>query len=121
MRGDWVLSDRFSGSTLAYQGYGRKLDLEVIRQLENIATAGVVPDATVLLNLPVSEGVARRNLLNNDRIEAEGMEFLERVADGFSLIAKSRNWLQIQADQSPRQVSKSIEIALKNLFDFDRG
>ncbi len=116
--GDWVVSDRFSGSTLAYQGYGRRLDLEVIKDLEKIATAGVVPDFTIWLDLPASRSLARRDSLPNDRIEAEGLNFLERVSDGFSVIAKSRNWLKIKADQSPREVSTSIENELLKAFNF---
>ena len=58
--GHWVLSDRFSGSTAAYQGYGRGLSLALIQQLEAIATAGLVPDLTLWLDLPLAESRRRR-------------------------------------------------------------
>ena len=77
-QGHWVLSDRFSGSTLAYQGYGRELDLDLIQQLEQIATAGLVPDLTFWLELSVEESLLRRDARSNDRIEAEGVDFLTR-------------------------------------------
>ena len=56
-RGDWVISDRFSGSTLAYQGYGRGLNRLVIDQLEQIATGGLQPDLTLLLELPLEDSL----------------------------------------------------------------
>ena len=56
-RGDWVISDRFSGSTLAYQGHGRGLDRQLIDQLERIATAGVQPDLTLWLTVPLAESL----------------------------------------------------------------
>ena len=59
-RGDWVLSDRFTGSTMAYQGFGRQLDQALIRQLALIATGGLTPDLTVWLSLPVAVSVERR-------------------------------------------------------------
>ena len=91
-QGHWVLSDRFSGSTLAYQGYGRELDLDLIQQLEQIATAGLVPDLTFWLELPVEESLLRRDARSNDRIEAEGVDFLTRVATGFAVLARERSW-----------------------------
>ena len=58
-QGCWVLCDRFVDSTLAYQGYGRGLNLDLIHQLNRIATAGVTPDLTLWLQLPVEQGLAR--------------------------------------------------------------
>ncbi len=113
-KGDWVITDRFSGSTLAYQGYGRQLDRDLILNLEHIATFGIVPDMTFWLHLPVKESVSRRMWTIDDRIEGEGLEFLQRVSEGFSNIAHARNWTKICADQSSTDVSRSIENALKN-------
>jgi hypothetical protein len=67
-----VLSDRFSGSTAAYQGYGRGLDHQLIEQLEAIATAGLQPDLTLWLDLPLAESLRRRGGRPADRIEAGG-------------------------------------------------
>ena len=115
-QGHWVLSDRFSGSTLAYQGYGRELDLDLIQQLEQIATAGLVPDLTFWLELSVEESLVRRHERSNDRIEAEGVEFLTRVATGFAVLARERSWVPLQADQQVESVSSALESQLKHHF-----
>ena len=107
--GHWVLSDRFSGSTLAYQGYGRGLDLALIRQLEEIATAGLQPDVTLWLQLPIEESMRRRHGERDDRIEAEGRTFLSRVADGFAAVAAERGWCAVDADQSLEAVSSALQ------------
>ena len=108
-KGDWVVSDRFSGSTLTYQGYGRKLDLELIHQLEVIATQGLNPDITFWLDLSINASLARRKKINNDRIEAEGADFLEKVAYGFNVIAKKRNWIRIEAEQNQEIIVEEIK------------
>ena len=115
-QGHWVLSDRFSGSTLAYQGYGRELDLDLIQQLEQIATAGLVPDLTFWLELSVEESLVRRHARSNDRIEAEGVDFLTRVATGFAVLARERSWVPLQADQQVESVSSALESQLKHHF-----
>ncbi|KZR68609.1 Thymidylate kinase [Prochlorococcus marinus str. MIT 1313] len=115
-QGHWVLSDRFSGSTLAYQGYGRELDLDLIQQLEQIATAGLVPDLTFWLELSVEESLVRRDARSNDRIEAEGVDFLTRVATGFAVLARERSWVPLHADQQVESVSSALESQLKRHF-----
>lgn len=112
-RGDWILSDRFSGSTLAYQGYGRQLTHTVIEQLEGLATTGLAPDLTFLLELSVPESLERRSFKTQDRIEAEGVEFLNRVAFGFESLATERNWNVIDASQPPCKVTEDLKQALK--------
>ena len=113
LRGDWVLSDRFAGSTLAYQGYGRGLDRSLITRLESIATTGLEPDLTVWLMVPVEVSLQRRHGETEDRIEAEGRAFLHRVADGFSALAEQRNWYRLDAQQSVSQLSQELEQILR--------
>ena len=113
-RGDWILCDRFSGSTLAYQGYGRQLNHELIIQLEKIATAGLKPDLTLWLNLSVEQSLSRRKMRSQDRIEAEGLDFLVRVAEGFSALARDRNWVDIEADQPQETVSLALQESLQH-------
>ena len=113
LRGDWVLSDRFAGSTLAYQGYGRGLDHQLITRLESIATTGLVPDLTACLMVPVEVSLQRRHGEKEDRIEAEGRAFLHRVADGFAVIAEQRHWCQLDAQQSVSQLSQALEQTLR--------
>ena len=113
-RGDWVLSDRFSGSTLAYQGHGRALDLHTIADLERIATAGIVPDITFWLDLPLQMSLSRRGARADDRIEAEGEAFLARVSEGFQRLSVERQWSPVAADQSADQVQQVIRGLLKD-------
>lgn len=113
LRGDWVLSDRFAGSTLAYQGYGRGLDHQLITRLESIATTGLVPDLTACLMVPVEVSLQRRHGEKEDRIEAEGRAFLHRVADGFAVLAEQRHWCQLDAQKSVSQLSQALEQTLR--------
>ena len=108
-RGDWVLSDRFSGSTQAYQGDGRGLDKGLIEHLEQIATGGLQPDLTIWLDVPLKESIRRRRGEADDRIEAEGQSFLQSVSDGFKRLATQRNWSRLEADRPVAEISRSIE------------
>ncbi len=115
--GHWVLSDRYSGSTAAYQGHGRGLSLELIAQLEQIATGGLQPDLTLWLDLPLAEATRRRGARQGgdqpDRIEAAGEAFLQRVHQGFAALAAQRGWQPIAADLLPDQVSAACRQALR--------
>src|SRR5205823_13431404 len=73
-RGEIVLCDRFSDSTLAYQGYGRGLNLESLRRLQKEATGSLTPDLTLLLNLPVEAGLARIPRSAQDRLDRETVD-----------------------------------------------
>ena len=115
-KGDWVLSDRFSGSTIAYQGYGRQLDLEIIYQLEEIATQGLTPDITLWLDITIEESLARRKALAKDRIESEGKIFLERVSSGFAKLTAERNWIKVAASDPSETVSTKIKEVLIKRF-----
>jgi dTMP kinase len=87
-RGDIVISDRFSDSTVAYQGYGRCLDLKLIDSLDIISTDRLRPDITILLDIDVKTGLNRNRKINkNDRMEQENVTFHEKVRDGFIHIA----------------------------------
>jgi dTMP kinase len=111
--GDWVLSDRFSGSTAAYQGYGRGLSLLRIAELERIATGGLRPDLTLWLDLPLAESLRRRGHRPADRIEASGEEFLRRVGNGFAELARERGWLRLDAARPPQEVQESCRRLLR--------
>jgi dTMP kinase len=112
--GHWVLSDRFCGSTAAYQGYGRGLPLPLIDQLAAIATGGLQPDLTLLLDLPLAAALARRSQRPADRIEASGEAFLQRVCDGFAQLAQQQpGWRRIAADQSLEAVTAEIQAAIR--------
>ncbi len=89
-RGEVILCDRFHDSTTAYQGYGRGLDLEAIKQIHAVATIGCMPDMTFLVDIPVDEIERRKNLagLTFDRMESAGREFYERVRKGYLAMAR---------------------------------
>jgi dTMP kinase len=88
-RGAIVITDRFTDSTLAYQGYGRGLDLEVIHSLDLIATGRLMPDITLLLDLDVETGLQRnRGIQKTDRLELEDLSFHERVRIGYHRLAQ---------------------------------
>jgi len=91
-RGEILVADRFSLSTLAYQGYGRGLDLDQVRRMDAFARAGQEPDLVLLLDLPTEEGVRRQRAAGKggDRIERAGAEFHERVAAGYRELAAGR-------------------------------
>ena len=115
-KGDWVISDRFCGSTLAYQGYGRKLDIKLIKNLENISTQGISPDVTFLLDLPVEESIKRRIHREDDRIDKEAREFLSNVSLGFQELSKDSNWKKISAVDSKEKIISEIKSEIKKLI-----
>ncbi len=91
-RGEWVICDRFTDVTRAYQGYGRGMDLAWIEQLAAAVQGELQPDCTVLLDLPVEVGLRRargRSGIAADRFEAEVEEFFERVRQGYLAIARA--------------------------------
>jgi len=87
-RGEIVITDRFCDSTCAYQGYGRGIDRQVIYALDAVATGGMRPDLTLLLDLDVEAGLRRNKKMNkNDRLELEDVAFHQKVRKGFHEIA----------------------------------
>ena len=115
-RGNWVISDRFSGSTLAYQGYGREINIDIIKKLENIVCQNISPDLTFFLDISPEESIVRRKNKIADRIESEGLEFLKKVNNGFKLIALENNWEIIQASKDLTSISQQIQTSLINKF-----
>ncbi len=113
---DWVISDRFSDSTLAYQGYGRNINLEIIKNIESIVCQGEYPDLTFFLEISPEESILRRKNEIPDRIESEGIKFLEKVNEGFKLIAKEKKWKVISASQNIKTISKQIKESILSNF-----
>ena len=103
--GSIVLSDRFSASTIAYQGYARGLDLAMVKQLDALARGGVTPDLTVLLDCPVAVGLQRAR--GDDRFHQEEQEFHERVRAAFLEFAAGDrdHYVVVDTPQSREQVS----------------
>ena len=115
-RGDWVLCDRFTGSTAAYQGYGRGLDLGLIGALSGIATGGLRADLTLWLVVSLVESRRRRGGRPDDRIEGEGEVFQARVAAGFATLAAQRGWSRIYAEQPVAAVTGDCCRAMVRTF-----
>ena len=110
--GKWVLSDRFSDSTLAYQGYGRGLPLDDLRQMNEFACEGLKPDLTLLLDVSPETSCARMRSREAatataaDRIEKAGEEFHARLRTGFAELAKAEpeRIVTIDANGTPDEV-----------------
>ena len=115
-KGDWVISDRFCGSTLAYQGYGRKLNIQIIKELETISTQGLSPDITFLLDISVEESIKRRRDRKADRMEEEGSEFLHKVSLGFKELSEKNKWKRISAMNSKENIVSQIQSEIKKLI-----
>ncbi len=107
--GQVVICDRFSDSTLAYQGYGRGLDLAAIRPLDAFATGGLVPDLTLLLDLPLEAGLARRTG-GADAIERQEAAFHERVRQSYLALAAAapERWLVLDGTDSVAAIEARV-------------
>ena len=121
-RGAWVLCDRFTDATYAYQGGGRGLPVAQIDALAGIAHPDLWPDLTLLLDLPVDAGLARASLRNGgdgpDRFESEQRAFFERVRDTYLARARQepRRFRVIDAARSVDDVSADVRAALEHLL-----
>jgi dTMP kinase len=109
-----VVCDRYSGSTLAYQGYGRGLGFGELREINEWATGGRSPDVVVLLDVPAAVACQRRGSSSPDRIEAAGEEFLERVQSGFRQLAAADplRWRVVDATGSVEEVAQRVWTAV---------
>jgi dTMP kinase len=105
-----VVSDRFTDSTIAYQGYGRGLDIGLIKSMNSTATGGLKPNLTVLLDLPVEEGLKRKSSVKQDRFHREDIEFHKRVRNGFLTLVSEEpdRWLVIDARDSKSKIAAAI-------------
>lgn len=121
-RGDAVLCDRFTDSTIAYQGYGRGLPLDRITQSIALATRGLKPDLTVLLDLPVEVGLARRLAERPaDQFEQEARAFHTRVCDGFLTLAAAEpnRFLVVDATLPPEAITDLVWARLSHMLKSD--
>ena len=111
-RGVDVVSDRFSGSTLAYQGYARGLDVAELARLSAWATCGLQPDLIILLDVPAEVAVARLHG-NPDRMEDAGVDFHRRVADGYRALAAAdpARWCLVDGRASVDEVAARVSAA----------
>ena len=107
--GGVVIADRFTSSTLAYQGYGRGLNLDLIRWLNREAAGGLEPDLTVLLDLPVEKALARKKS-GVDNFDDAPIDFHQNIRRGYKALAAadSSRWLVLDGLRSPKDLSRDI-------------
>lgn len=112
--GRWVVTDRFSGSTLAYQGYGRGLDLGDLKRLVDWATGGLEPDLNVLVDVPLEVARARRTAGDDDRLESLDAGFHQRVRDGYRALAAADpdRWAVIEGTGPEAEVAERLSAAV---------
>jgi dTMP kinase len=118
--GQWVVSDRFSGSTLSYQGYGRGLDVAGLSDLVAWATDGLVPDLSVLIDVPVEVAQARVAQSTPDRLERLGPAFAQRVRDGFVALAAEdpAHWVVMDGTVPVAELTaRIVEVVRQRLGD----
>lgn len=113
--GKIVICDRYYDSTYAYQGAARELDTDIIDTLTRYATFDTVPELTILLDLPVEQGLARITARSLDRLEQEDISFHEKVRQQFLFIAKKQasRYLVLDGSQAPEELHNQILRALK--------
>ena len=113
-----VICDRFSDSTLAYQGYGRGLDIQMLRKINSFSCEGILPDLTILLDLPTEVSLQRRNSIHGDRFESEatridfptGDNFHDKVRKGYLELSKEEpnRWMIIDANLQKNEIADQI-------------
>ena len=108
--GTAVICDRYTASTVAYQGHGRGLDLALIQQLNEMATGGLVPDLTVLLDLSPLVGLSRRRPAGSDPFESAPQEFQSKVREGYLAQAAEapERWLVLDGSRPQSELSREI-------------
>ena len=111
-----ILCDRYYDSTLAYQGYGRGLDLNDLRTITQFATGGLVPDLTFLLDIDVEQGISRR-IVNDEemnRLDLEAIEFHQRVREGYHALVElePERWVVVDADRPISTIQAELQTHL---------
>lgn len=117
VRGEIVISDRYYDSTIAYQGYGHRQDLQQVHMLVKYATGGLNPDLTVLLDVDVEEGLKRKKKDNEwNRLDAYTVEFHKRVRAGYLEMVKAEpdRWVVVDAGQSWEIVQDELRRVVLN-------
>ena len=117
--GQIVICDRFEASTVAYQGYGRGIELDLIHRLKQEVTGGLRPDLTIFLDVPVEEGLARKGSGSRDAFESEAVEFHQRVRQGYHAMASAGagDWLVLDGGQRRDALADQILIRVRPLLD----
>lgn len=109
-KGKVVFCDRYVDSTIAYQGFGRGIDLDLIEQLNNVASQGLKPKCTILFDIESSAGLARLHPSGHDRLEREALEFHQKVRNGYLELAKKDDtrWRVLDASMPMHMVQEQL-------------
>ena len=114
-----IISDRFSDATLSYQGYGGRIDLKAIKELDRVATSGLVPDLTVLLDIDTLKGLKRARKKGIDRMERKDLSYHKRVRAGYLKLSRRYPGRIRKVDVSGRipevqaKIRREVEIVLR--------
>ena len=119
--GKWVIADRYSDSTLAYQGGGRGIDLDCLIKLNEFATFGTVPDITFYIDIDAETGFQRRKNISADRIESAGIEFQDKIRNKYLEIIDyfSERCVHVDGNLSIDAISEIIWEEIKNRTSFE--
>jgi dTMP kinase len=118
-----VINDRYADSTTAYQGYGRGLNLEMVKATNKAATQGLTPNLTILLDILPEVGLARKRASSQDRFEQETLAFHQRVREGYLKLARAEpeRWLVIDASQPKETIGAIIWQRVSQLLSSQGG
>ncbi len=118
-KGEYVISDRYHDSSIAYQGYGRGIDIDFVVKLQKFAIGAAVPDITFLIDIPVDEFIARKQKVKKidlDRMERSKIEFYDKVRNGYLEIAsKEKRFIKIDGLMSIDEIHYIILSAVSKL------
>jgi len=119
--GKWVIADRYSDSTLAYQGGGRGIDLDWLVRLNNFATFGIEPDVTFYIDINPNIGLQRRKNISADRIESAGLEFQNEIRNKYLEIIDnfSNRCVLVDGKLSIKEISHLVWKEIKNRTSFE--
>jgi dTMP kinase len=117
-KGECVICDRFTDSTIAYQGHGRGLNIKNLEIINNIATEGLTPDITFILDIDPGKASERMRAESPDRMEAAGIDFFQKIRQGYHQIMEQFPYrcIVINAEQSQENISKEINQIIMKRF-----
>ena len=117
-KGEFVICDRFTDSTIAYQGYGRGLNINNLELINTIATDGLIPDITFILDIDPQKATERLKTVNPDRMEAAGIDFFKKIRQGYCQIREQNQsrCIVINGEKPQKDISKEIHHIIMERF-----
>lgn len=120
-KGVVVICDRYADSTIAYQGYGRQLDLEALSAITHFATGGLKPDLTIYFDIDVEEGLSRRTAGGEEmnRMDLQEIGFYKRVRNGYKQLVKKEpeRWVTVDAGRPPDEIQNVVRRSVEAMLD----